>query len=113
MPFVGDHEMEVKCNGTNVPFKSFLSRYPTPYKDSDSTNQLYYSWNYGGTALSFLMTCVKTNQSPWAKSLLILDGGNLDEHKFCDTYSESKHSVVSFLYISSSVHIIGDSIILE
>ena len=51
MPLVGDHEVEIKATGNNVPFKSFLNRYPTPYEQSESTNQLYYSWNYGGKAI--------------------------------------------------------------
>ena len=51
MPLVGDHEVEIKATGNNVPFKSFLNRYPTPYEQSESTNQLYYSWNYGGKAM--------------------------------------------------------------
>ena len=51
MPLVGDHEVEIKATGNNVPFKSFLNRYPTPYQESQSTNQLYYSWNYGGKAM--------------------------------------------------------------
>ena len=64
MPLVGDHEVEVKATGNNVPFKSFLNRYPTPYEESESTNQLYYSWNYGGKA-SYLtqpyLMCVCTS----------------------------------------------------
>ena len=58
MSLCGDHEVEVKCKDANEPFKSFKNRYPTAYEASGSTNQLYYSWNYGGKALTFPRTCV-------------------------------------------------------
>ena len=47
----GNHELENKNVKNNpAPFASWIARMRTPYKQSNSTTPLYYSWNLAGEA---------------------------------------------------------------
>ena len=46
MTVVGNHEIERDDN--DEVFKAWSARYPTPYRQSGSSSNLYYSFNYGG-----------------------------------------------------------------
>ena len=39
---------EIERDSSNNTFQSYLARYPAPYKQSNSTDPLYYSFDYGG-----------------------------------------------------------------
>ena len=47
---------EIEQDSSKRTFQSFSARYPTPYKQSNSTNPLYYSFDYGGEPTSLFRT---------------------------------------------------------
>lgn len=46
MTVEGNHEIERDSSGKT--FQSWTARYPNPYKQSNSTSNLYYSFDYAG-----------------------------------------------------------------
>ena len=46
---------EIERDSSKRTFQSFSARYPTPYKQSNSTNPLYYSFDYGGEPTSLFI----------------------------------------------------------
>ena len=46
MTVTGNHEIERDSNGE--VFKSWSARYPTPFRQSKASSNLYYSFDYGG-----------------------------------------------------------------
>ena len=47
---------EIERDSSKRTFQSYSARYPTPYKQSNSTNPLYYSFDYGGKPTSLFKT---------------------------------------------------------
>ena len=46
--FSADSLAEIERDSSKRTFQSFSARYPNPYKQSNSTNPLYYSFDFGG-----------------------------------------------------------------
>ena len=47
---------EIERDSSKRTFQSYGARYPAPYKQSNSTNPLYYSFDYGGKPTSLSTT---------------------------------------------------------
>ena len=48
---------EIERDSAKHTFQSFNARYPNPYKQSNSTSPLYYSFDYGGELAPPRKTC--------------------------------------------------------
>ena len=83
MTVVGNHEIERDNNGE--VFKAWSARYPTPYRQSGSSSNLYYSFNYGGgtpiSSSSLPCACSMVNKGKMGlRQMLLLHYSGRPEH---------------------------------